>query len=317
MNIPASTTTPTAQPPPENIYYGDGSVWVTNQRLISGARTFRLKNITRARLRVFRAENQRRVLLTGPVVILAMCLAMLINLRDTTLDSPNLVDLGAAFCFGFLFLCSLGAIVYTPIYAQTLPREDIYSLSLVERFWPSTAVVSTDRGYIEGIAQAVEHAISRNNANPQAAGDTNTVVSPESPPIATINGSTLRVGASEYDLTNVKSATSGVAQPFPWITLVIPAAITIQQVINYIDRHTGGPPLLFAGLSCLLALSIFIYLVFFFVNITQWVHTVILRTNRGSTTVFASFDQTQTKRLTAEIQQALQTSPTHAPIPTS
>jgi hypothetical protein len=309
----ASTTPQDAQPLPETVYYGDGSVWVTNNRIVSGARNFWLKNVKTARLRVYSARAHRKVLLISPFVFLTMCLALLISLRDTSLDSSSIIDVGASFVFGFLLLCSIGAAIYLPFYAQALPREDVYGLSLVERFWPTTAVVSTDRPYVEAIAKAVQNAINCNKPNPANTNDPYLYPIPGPPsaslPIPTISGATLQVGASEHNLTNVKSATTSAVQPFPWFTLVIPVALTAQQVLNYIDRFMEWPTWLYSVLSCVLMVAILGYLGFLLLHMSQWIYTVILKTDHGSSIVFASLDQGLVKRLTTEIQQTLKSIP--------
>src|SRR5215204_5553233 len=75
--------TPTSEPAQtllaqqEEVFYGDGEVWVTDQRIVCGGRTHYLKGLKEAQFKAYKASDRTRfLLLIVPGFILLMVMGM-------------------------------------------------------------------------------------------------------------------------------------------------------------------------------------------------------------------------------------------------
>ena len=313
MNItPTSTSQQDAQSATEHVYYGDGSVWVTNERLVHGTRSYHLKGVKGARVRVLRARDQLWLYAISIFLGLGIIILSITNMRESGLNyfPFGILNLICSFFAGIFVLCLLGLAFFIPTIVRSIPREPVYAVTLLARFWRPAVLASTDRTYVERIAGAISDAIDRRATNPGASGPLPTT----GPPIPTVNGHTLLANNTQYNLLGAKSVRPGSLTAFweplgtPALSLLLQFLFLLIQLLTYIDRHTDGLEPLLIGVGIALASPLLIgFVLYAFLpakHSSEKVHTVVLTGDFGSHNVHATTNAAEAEQVKKMIEAA-------------
>jgi Family of unknown function (DUF6232) len=309
---PTSTSQQDTQSAAEHVYYGDGSVWVTNQRLVHGERSYHLKEVKGARVRVLRARDQVWLYAISVFLGLGIIILSITNMRESGLNyfPFGILNLICSFFAGLFVLFLLGLAFFIPALVRSIPREHIYALTLLARFWRPTVLASTDRAYVERIAGAISDAINRKASMPGASDPLPTTT----PPIPTIDGHTLLANNTQYNLLGAKSVRPGSLTAFweplgtPAFSLYLQFLFLLIQLLTYIDRHTDGHEPLLIGVCIALASPLLIgFVLYAFLpakHSSEKVHTVVLTGDFGSHNVYATTSAAEAEQVKKMIEAA-------------
>jgi hypothetical protein len=181
----------------EDVYYGDGSVWVTSRRLVYGGEEHSLKGARGARVRVVRAEDRARDL----IITLGIYSGILVLM----FFSPNLdIILRVVSVFGLLVI-PVG-LVLAAWRGDRRPQGTVYTGQVRYRFWGRAAVASMDQAYVERIIEAIEYAIAIRDGKGYTGATPEFVGQPAKIPSPIIGSTSLYVGQVTYDLAQIRSA---------------------------------------------------------------------------------------------------------------
>ncbi|MGA7730797.1 MAG: DUF6232 family protein [Chloroflexia bacterium] len=301
-----------AQSATEAVYYGDGSVWVTNERLVHGTRSYQLKGVKGARVSVLRATDQIWLFALSVFLGLGLLILTITNMRESGLNyfPFNLLNLICSFFAGAFILFLLGLTFFIPTIVRLIPREHVYAVTLLERFWRPTVLASTDRTYVERIAETIRDAIAHKLQRPGASDPLPTI----GPPTPILNGNTLLANNTQYNLFAAKSVRLSSLAPFweplgpPALSLFLQLLFLFIQLFTYIDRHTGMLEPLLVGVGIALSISLLIgFVLYAFLpgkHSSEKIHTVVLTGDFGSHNVYATTSAAEAEHVKEMIEAA-------------
>lgn len=303
--------------PNEDVYYGDGSVWVTSRRLIYSGEEHSLSGVRSARVRIIRAGDTLlsfylEVLLLVPLGVLFWFRLSPSGPGDPFMD--GLADLAHDFIIGVAIIL-LAVLIAQPFLIARISNDPVYTVWVRHRFRRTTVAVSRDRAYIERIVDVIQYAIARRDnpasatAAPEAVGHSFQIPAPF------VVGNTLHVGQMVYDLAEVRSIKIGGVTGFTWSLHLLSGALLLQQVFAYVAENVRGLGILNLIIGIIFP---FVIISFSMISTTELRHikyTLQLTTTKGGvSTIYATMDRANAKQVQQSINEsrkpaaALQTS---------
>jgi hypothetical protein len=293
----------------EDVYYGDGSVWVTSRRLIYGGEEHALKGVRGAGVLTLRVADRLKIAYIG--LPLSMIFAVLAVLRLASLDSNESAFHAVAVAFyamvASVVVIELGVLIALPFINSKMSPDPVYAISVRYRLWSSIAAVSVDQTYIEQILGATHYALAhRNNPNgavaPASVGQTAQIPSP------VISGNSVYVGQAEYNLANIESTRlwASTRYGWPWVAHIC-TMIMLLLLMFAGDYSPEMLTLAIIGVFFVVFPAIFVCAIAALVSASSMTYMVQLTSNTGvRSIVYATKNRDEAKQFQQSIQQAMQ-----------
>jgi hypothetical protein len=293
----------------EEVYYGDGSVWVTSRRLVYGGEQQSLRGVRSARIRIIRAGDTLLSFYLEILLLVPLGVLFWFKLSPSGPDDPlmgGLADLAHDFIIGVAIIL-LAVLIAQPFLIARISNDPVYTAWVRHRFRRTTVAVSRDRAYIERIVDVIQYAVARRDnpatatAAPEAVGHSFQIPAPF------VVGNTLHVSQMVYDLAEVRSIKIGGVTGFTWSLHLLPGALLLQQVFAYVAENVKGLGILNLIIGIVFPL---IMICCSMISTTESLHikyTLQLTTTKGGiSTIYATMDRANAKQVQQSIQQFMQ-----------
>jgi hypothetical protein len=299
--------------PDEDVYYGDGSVWVTSRRLIYSGEEHSLRGVRSARVRMMKQAEQLNSLRAGMLLFAVMIVLTWLGRpepRAGDATSVGLVDTANTILY-IMLACGaafvLGALIALPIIRSRHSSDTVYTVSIRFRLLSGTMAASTDRAYIERIVEAVQYAIAHrdNAATPLAPTPIGRI--PEVP-TPVVRGNIVYVGQEQYALADITSTrlsrlTGQVYFPFLISALILQQLFTVAN--KYSEHYSDMFTLTLIGEVFIVMPMIGIYTIASLTSLSNSVCAVKLNTNTGAKRlVFASTSKSEAEQVRQSISES-------------
>jgi hypothetical protein len=293
----------------EDVYYGDGSVWVTSRRLIYGGEEQSLRGVRSARVRIIRVGDT--LLSFYLEILLLVPVGVLFWFRLSPSDPDDLLMGGLAnlahdFIIGVAIIL-IAVLIAQPFIIASISNDPVYTAWVRYRFRSTTVAVSRDRAYIERIVDVIQYAVARRDkpataiTAPEAIGHSFQIPAPF------VVGNTLHVGQMVYGLAEVGSIKVAGVTGFTWFLYLLPGGLLLQQVFAYVAENVKGLGILNLILGFVFPLLIICCTVISTTEFLRIKYTLQLTTTKGVvSTIYATMDQANAKQMRQSIQQAMQ-----------
>jgi hypothetical protein len=299
----------------EDVYYGDGSVWVTSRRLVYGGEEHSLKGARGARMRTMTQAQQLNSMRAGMLLLLAMLALTWLGRPEpapgeaTFTGLVNTVNsiLYVALACGVVFV--LGALIVLPIIRSKHSSDPVFTVSIRFRFLSGTMAASLDRGYIERIVEAAQYAIAHRDGAAASLAHTPGGRTPEVP-APVVRGNIVYVGQEEYAIADIVSTrlsrlTGQMYYPFMISALILQQAFTVAN--KYFGQSSIVPTIAMIGEIFVVMPMIGIYAIGSLASFLNSVCAVQLNFTTGAKRlVFASTGLSEAKQVEQSIRQEMQ-----------
>jgi hypothetical protein len=299
----------------EDVYYGDGSVWVTSRRLIYGGEEQSLSGVRSARVHMMKQAEQLNSLRAGMWLFAVMLVLIWLGRPEPSAGdatSVGLVDTANTILY-IMLACGaafvLGVLIALPIIQSRHSSDTVYTVSVRFRFLSGTMAASTDRAYIERVVEAVQYAIAHRDIAAASLAPTPIGRTPEVP-VPVVRGNIVYVGQEEYALTDITSTrlsrlTGQVYFPFLISALILQQLFTVAN--KYAEHSSGMFTLTLIGEVFIVMPMIGIYAMVSVTSFSNSVCAVQLNSTTGSKRlVFASTSKSDATRVRQSISAAMQ-----------
>ena len=302
--------------PNEDVYYGDGSVWVTSRRLIYSGEEHSLSGVRSARVRMMKQAEQLNSLRAGMLLFAVMLVLIWLGRPEPKAGDATSVGLvDATNTVYYIMLASgaafvLGALIALQIIQSKHSSDPVYAVSIRFRLLSGTMAASTDRAYIERIVEAVQYAIARRNNEATASLVPTPIRRTPEVPVPVVRGNVLYVGKEEYALANITSTrlsrlTGQVYFPFLISALILQQLFTVAN--KYSEHYSGMFTLTLIGEVFIVMPMIGIYTIASLTSLSNSICAVQLNSTTGAKRlVFASTSKSEAEQVRQSIQQAMQ-----------
>ncbi len=293
----------------EDVYYGDGSVWVTSRRLVYGGEDQSLKGARSARVLTLRVADRLKIAYVG--LPLSMVFAVLAVLRLASLDSNDSVlhplAVGLYAVAAGVVVIELGVLIALPFINSKISPDPVYALSVRYRLWSSIAAVSVDRVYIEQILGATQYALAHRD-NPTAVAAPASVGQTAQIPSPVIWGNRVYVGQAEYDPANIKSTRLWASTRYGWPWVAQTCTMIVLLLLMFAGDYSPEMlTLAIIGVFFVVFPAIFVCAIAAMVSASSMTYMVQLTSNTGvRSIVYATKNRDEAKQVQQSIQQAMQ-----------
>ena len=292
----------------EDVYYGDGSVWVTSRRLVYGGEERSLGSVKSVHSRTLRVADQLKTAYIGlPLIVVFVVLAAL---RLASLDSGNSVlhalDVGLFATAGVVILI-LGALVALSFSRSRISNDPVYALSVRYRLWSSIATVSADRAYVEQVLGAMQYALAQRDHRTEVAMPTH-VGQIAQVPRPVVRGNSVYLGQVEYSLAEIKSIRLWGIMPYRWPWIAQICTMIVLMLLMFAGDFSSQMlmPVMIGGFFVVFP-AIIVCAIAAIVSASSVTYAVQLTSNTGARSiVYATKNGGEAKQVEQSIKQEMQ-----------
>ncbi len=293
----------------EDVYYGDGSVWVTSRRLVYGGEEHALKGARGARVRIIRVGDTLLSFYLEVLLLVPLGVLFWFKLSPSDPNDPlmgGLANLTHDFIIGVAIIL-IAVLIAQPFLIARISNDPVYTVWVKHRFRRATVAISRDRAYIERIVDVIQYAIARRDnpataiAAPEAVGHSFQIPAPF------VVGNTLHVGRMVYDLAEVRSIKVVGVTGSTWFVHILLGGLLLQQVFAYIAENVKGLGILNLILGIVFPLVIIYCSIIGLAEFPRIKYTLQLTTTKGVvSTIYATMGHANVKQVQQSIKQAMQ-----------